>query len=256
MDQCPTKSLIHDMICNKDRKPLISHLLHMRGVITRGSGNTRLPSLFTNERAWPNLEAFKNSSDVNSKSLSAGNIDWIGSSSHPLSLAIPNNGLISVDSKNNSFSIRPESGGLNIKEKNTFHFPSNQFESPYHHEQQPGTMWGKTAKSKSADLEIIKMFRMKETSDQFPNLQLSICSNLGGIGADAINKEGDSELKLSLHPPMSVPKENFDETINGTVTAKSDFLFLKKDSNNSSCNKRAAKGLSTLDLTMSIGTLE
>ncbi|KAK1321439.1 hypothetical protein QJS10_CPA03g00740 [Acorus calamus] len=234
------------MICNKDRKPLMSHLLHMREVITRGSGNTRLPSPFTNA-----LEAFKNSSGVNSKSLSAGNIDWIGSSSQPLSLAIPNNGLVSVDAKNNSFSIRTESGGLNINENNTFHPPSNQFESPYHHEKQPETMWWR-----SADLEKTKMFKMKETSDQFPNLQLSICSNLEGIGANAINKEGDSELKLSLHPPMSMPKENFDETINGTVTAKSDFLFLKKDSNNSSCNKRAAKGLSTLDLTMSIGTLE
>ncbi|KAK1301880.1 putative Myb family transcription factor [Acorus calamus] len=167
----------------------------------------------------------------------------------------------------NDNSIRTESGGLNINQ-NPFRLRVNdslstQLESAYHLKllKQPGAMWAKTIEGESSDIEMMKMMKERYI---FPNLQLSLSSNFGRHGVDVntkgnpLNKEeAHRELKLSLQPPIPIPKERSDETNKcSTVPSSSNFLFSMKDSDNSSSNKRAEQGLSTLNLTMSIGALE
>ncbi|KAK1258643.1 hypothetical protein QJS04_geneDACA019255 [Acorus gramineus] len=202
---------------------------------------------------------------VTRKILTSGNLDCSRSSSQPMTSVISISRPASVGANNNC--IRTESGGLKINQ-NPFRLRVNdslstQLESAYHLKllKQPGAMWANTIKGESSDIEMMEMMKERYI---FPNLQLSLSSNFGRHGVDMnmkgnpVNKEeAHRELKLSLQPPIPMLKERSDETNKGsTIPSSSNFLFSKKDSNNSSRNKRAEQGLSTLNLTMSIGALE
>lgn len=101
----------------------------------------------------------------------------------------------------------------------------------------------------AATAGITKKMRLSTDRDQVPNLQLSLRPNSDltkekkhGEGEEEVN----SELTLTLSPPAA-PVQREDCNMGAGME------FLEKGSSSS---KKAALGLSTLDLTMSIKALE
>ncbi|KAG1330283.1 putative Myb family transcription factor [Cocos nucifera] len=102
------------------------------------------------------------------------------------------------------------------------------------------------AKGETHNTEVKRM-RMTKESDWTPNLQLSLSPNFANDGGTRnkgieAEEEVDSMLSLSLSFPISMQREE---------TTKPEIQFLQKIR-----SSKAAQGLSTLDLTMSIKTLE
>lgn len=100
---------------------------------------------------------------------------------------------------------------------------------------------------KETHITEVKRMRMTMERDWIPNLQLSLSPNL--VNDESTSKKGveaeeeaDSVLVLSLSPPISMQREE---------TSKAEIQFLQRGSSH-----KAALGLSTLDLTMSIKALE
>nr|XP_010925633.1 uncharacterized protein LOC105048124 isoform X2 [Elaeis guineensis] len=256
----PAKGLIHDMIYRKHGKPSTSHLFDVRDTIT-GHGNSRPSHQYLEERTWQPGEMVGNQ---RLECHGLGSFDLIGSSSCPLSKAVRTN-PISTDStlgwKASSNYYYNSNNNNNNKIQFNSHDPvvfngslEPRFENPFQLALQKKHMMSKPmtkfeemfAKGETHNTEVKRM-RMTVESDWTPNLQLSLSPNLAndkgtrnkGIEAE---EKVDSMLSLSLSSPISMQREG---------TTKPEIQFLQKISSN-----KAAQGLSTLDLTMSIKTLE
>ncbi|XP_039125872.1 uncharacterized protein LOC120261919 isoform X1 [Dioscorea cayenensis subsp. rotundata] len=79
--QGPARGLIHDMMYRKEGKPLTSHLFDVRDAIT--GNNTIQPHQLLEEK-WRSLGMSPTNQDMDRKNISS--LDWIGSSSTPLSM--------------------------------------------------------------------------------------------------------------------------------------------------------------------------
>ncbi|XP_026662579.2 uncharacterized protein LOC103701201 isoform X2 [Phoenix dactylifera] len=251
----PAKGLIHDMIFGKDGKPSTSHRFDERDTIT-GNGNTRPSHEYLEERTWLPREMVGNQ---RLECNGLGSFSLISSSSSPLSKAVTTN-PISTDSSlgwkgssnyyyNNNKKTQPNSHDPVVINDSLEPRFENQFQLALqkHRVGKPMTKFEEMfAKRETHDAEVKRM-RMTMESDWTPNLQLSLRPNFAndegtskkGIEAD---EQVDSMLSLSLSSPISMQQEE---------TAKPGILFLQKISSN-----KAARGLSTLDLTMSIKALE
>ncbi|XP_072999538.1 uncharacterized protein [Typha latifolia] len=210
-DQGPAKGLIHDMIFKKDGKPSTSHLFDVRDAIT---GN----------RSWPPPREVAGS---------RSSFDWIGSSSRPVTKAIPMDQFFSRSYYycGSSSSINAHSNSSDpvvINEKLESHQLANPFrlELEKYQEHESVTKVDELLERRDTTLRDVKKMRMT------PNLQLS----LSPILVDDGGNEVDSALSLSISPPTSMRR--------------------KETSTETGSSKKAALGMSTLDLTMSIKALE
>ncbi|XP_077211091.1 uncharacterized protein LOC143846524 [Tasmannia lanceolata] len=241
-DQGPTKAIIHDMIFRNGIKPMTSHLFDVRDAITNGP--IRHPHQFLQEKRWIPHEMVGNQGKDWKLPT---NFEWIGSSSHPLAHAIPTG----QNSVNANYGIHPF-GANNNNSKRQFQYNldnplmtingiKSQFEAPLQLERLP-------AKKPISIIEGIYRFgknnKMQEM-EWFPNLQLS----LSHMKEEENEREIDSELSLSLSPPSYKKQEQPND--NQMDAQKNEIQFLQTDS-----SKKATLRPSTLDLTMSIGTLE
>lgn len=246
----PAEGLMHGMIFRKDGKPSTSHLFDVTDA-TAGTGNMRTSHQVLEERRWLPGEMISNERLEGNR---IGSFDLIGSSSIPL----PTN-PISTDSTLGWKRISNYCDS-NYKIHSNSYVPivindslKPQFENPFqlelhkHPMSKPITKSeGMFAKKENHTTEVKRM-RMTMERDWTPNMQLSLSPNLAndeGTSKKGVEtgEEVDSMLSLSLSPPISLQQE----------TAKPvEIQFLQKGSSN-----KAALGLSTLDLTMSIRALE
>ncbi|XP_020099918.1 histone-lysine N-methyltransferase, H3 lysine-79 specific-like [Ananas comosus] len=229
-DQGPAKGLIHEMIFKKDGKPSSSHLFDVRDAITRS--NQRMDG------------------------RSFGSFDWAGSSSRKLSEALQQTHSFS----SSNYYCYSHNNTNNSNNNNNNNVKSN-FLDPvvinlHKSSEDERRVRGNNCKTKEQKTGLVE-------KDGMPNLQLSLSTSPMFVDKDEDNEKKrieaaeeqevevkvDSSLSLSLSPPSSMKG-----------TAKSSNLKLvesgSSSSSRSSNNNKAALGLSTLDLTMSIRALE
>nr|CAD1822225.1 unnamed protein product [Ananas comosus var. bracteatus] len=248
-DQGPAKGLIHEMIFKKDGKPSSSHLFDVRDAITRSSQTM--------------------------DGRSFGSFDWAGSSSRKLSEALQqthsfsssNYYCYSHNNTNNSNNTNNNNNNNNNVKSNFLDPVVINVRYDHQHEdlsrlelhkssEDERRVRGKNCKTKEQKTGLVE-------KDGMPNLQLSLSTSPMFVDKDEDNEKKrieaaeeqevevkvDSSLSLSLSPPSSMKG-----------TAKSSDLKLvesgSSSSSRSSNNNKAALGLSTLDLTMSIRALE
>ncbi|WOL02086.1 hypothetical protein Cni_G10805 [Canna indica] len=244
-DPGPAKGLIHDMVFSKDRKPSTSHLFDARDAISTSTGSS-----LDQGRRWSPAEI------TASHCVEGNKVDWIGSSRHPLAKAVPMNPVSGntlfgwKGNSNNLFSNSMQSDPIAIDDRLEPQSQSSfKLESHKHKEinEAMRNFEDMLARVQVPTNEAKKM-RMTSTmsteKDWTAALQLSLRSSLENDGDHYNEKksheteEVNSVLSLSLSLPTSIQQEK----------------HLKRPEIDSS--KKAALGLSTLDLTMSIKALE
>nr|CAB3468140.1 unnamed protein product [Digitaria exilis] len=252
-DHGPAKGLIHDMIYRKDGKPT-SHLFDVRDAIA----SNRSPSAGAGAAA-----------DHGGR---VGSSDWIGSSSRPLSRTM------SAAASSTGFAL----GSLHLLSKGTRgaagstgchpNGDANTTSSdPMVTREALGSQLETHLEAKNPTKVIGEMrtgtavkraqTKIMEENGGSPDLQLSLSPNVGG-DADRAKKrkilsialseqEVDSDKKLPLSLSLSLRGDD-----SGGERGGGDAGRLEAASTGSSSSKKAALGLSTLDLTMSIKALE
>nr|XP_010915504.1 two-component response regulator ARR18 isoform X2 [Elaeis guineensis] len=254
-DHSPASVLTQDMVYRKDEKPSTSHTFDMRET-TAGNGSMRPSHQFLEERRWlPGEMVAKQRLEGNR----IGSLDLGVRSSSPLAKALPMN-PISTDSSLGWKGSSNYCYNDNIIHSNSHHpivindslepqFEKNPFrlELQKHPMNKPMTTSEEILARKETHIPEVKRMRMTMERDWNPNLHLSLSPNL--VNDESTSKkdheaeeEGDSVLVLSLSPPISMQQEE---------TSKAEIQFLQRGSSH-----KAALGLSTLDLTMSIKALE
>uniref|UniRef100_A0A1D1XLY8 Putative Myb family transcription factor At1g14600 n=1 Tax=Anthurium amnicola TaxID=1678845 RepID=A0A1D1XLY8_9ARAE len=259
-DHGPAKGLIHNMVYRKDGKPSTSHLFDVRDAVTGGGSSAINPPHQLLEHRRPHA--------------AGDNFDWVlGTISHPNAKGVP------LDSACNDAAFR----GWNCLNRHyysslkgdakQFHAnprdplvptdsPESEFVSPFRLELQkqmeinrpkltrPVNILGRRENG-DPEMKKMKMMMMNRERGWLPNLQLSLSPGSAvdpKSGVDA-EEEADSGLSLSLSPTMPTRQPLSLETLKDIP--KPSMPFRQTGSSN-----RAALGLSTLDLTMSIGALE
>ncbi|CAN6201394.1 unnamed protein product [Urochloa humidicola] len=245
-DQSPAKGLIHDMIFRKDGKPT-SHLFDVRDAIT--SNRTPVTAAGTGDHGGR-----------------AGSSDWVGSSSRPLSRTMsPASytgfalGSLHVLSKARTVAAAGSKNGdantTSLDPVVTSDALGSRIELQTHLEPKNRTrviteMRGTVAKRTNASME---------ENGGTPDLQLSLSPNVGREGE--VDKQANKRKLLSIAlcdeqevdsdkmPPLSLSL-----SLRGGEGSGEDAGRLEAATGRSS--KKAALGLSTLDLTMSIKALE
>ncbi|XP_058100818.1 uncharacterized protein LOC131245395 [Magnolia sinica] len=258
-DQGPNRGLIHNMILRNNGKPLPWHLFNTKDAIM-DNGPIRPPHHHLEEKRWAPHEMV-----VDQKYTGiAPNLQRIGcSSQHP---SYPNPALaISMDA---TYGIQPY-GRINNRSNMQLHSNSHdsiiitdRFE-PQNKAPIQLELWRQLAIKPMLAMEDSvekkdKKMMMKEKT-WLPNLQLSLCPN---VEMESTSDDDEDEvvghenvdristpLSLSLSPPSSRKQAQPSEDPEDAV--RREFQFLESES-----GSKAAFGLSTLDLTMSIRTLE
>ncbi|XP_020097821.1 uncharacterized protein LOC109716685 isoform X2 [Ananas comosus] len=227
--QSPAKGLIHDMIFAKDAKPTTSHLFDVRDVIA-GNRNQTLSQQILEERRQSLSKVFP----VDQFSTEGNNSYYhrnYNSSTHSNSSdpVVINERL--KPQFEDPFRIQIERQGEN-KYMNSLDDMFERRENP------------------TREAKKMKMTTLMER-DREPNLKLSLSPiTVDDHGANErkgteIEEEVDSALSLSLSLPTSLMQHQETEKRNVQLSERG-----------SSNNNKANVGMSTLDLTMSIGALE
>ncbi|XP_072961787.1 uncharacterized protein [Typha angustifolia] len=232
-DQRPAEGLIHDMIFRKDGKPSTSHLFNAKDEINVNK-NGRFWQQFLEERRRPRTVPVGDQAR-----------EEISASPHPVSKSTPTYGW----KGSSNYYYSNSSSSSNITQSNS---PDSVVineeisqQSQKHIDNKSMTMLGKLLLEKELLTKGAKKMKMTLERDWKPNLQLSLSPIMMDDGANKKNLESeeevDSSLSLSLSAPTSM--QHYQET------AKANVQFL-------GIGNKAALGLSTLDLTMSIEALE
>ncbi|URE47448.1 Myb-like DNA-binding domain, partial [Musa troglodytarum] len=275
-DQAPSKGLIHDMIFSQKRKPSASHLFDVRDAIS-GDGNPGTVHQFLEGRRWSPADMVEARKWEGNRT---GNFDWIGSSGYPLAKALPvdpvSSSTLSGWKGNSSICIDTMQSNSHVPIVVNDELPPNsqqpfQVDEVSHSTLFDGIIifrWHSNllglvilvvqsrrrqdkplrnsedvhAKTETPRKDAKKMRMATTTKDLIPDLQLCLRSSLindGGYEKKSLEtEEVNSVLSLSLSPPTSMQRETH---------MKAEMQFLEIGS-----SKKAALGLSTLDLTMSI----
>ncbi|KAF8754879.1 hypothetical protein HU200_011417 [Digitaria exilis] len=252
-DHGPAKGLIHDMIFRKDGKPT-SHLFDVRDAIA----SNRSPSAGAGAAA--------------DHGGGVGSSDWIGSSSRPLSRTM------SAAASSTGFalgSLHLLSKGMRGADGSTGCHPNGDANTtssdPMVTREALGSQLETHLEAKNPTKVIGEMrtgtaakrvrTSMEENEGSSPDLQLSLSPNVGGdaemakkrkiLSIALSEQEVDSDKKLPLSLSLSLRGDD-----SGGERGGGDAGRLEAASTGSSSSKKAALGLSTLDLTMSIKALE
>ncbi|URE47449.1 Myb-like DNA-binding domain [Musa troglodytarum] len=251
-DQAPSKGLIHDMIFSQKRKPSASHLFDVRDAIS-GDGNPGTVHQFLEGRRWSPADMVEARKWEGNRT---GNFDWIGSSGYPLAKALPvdpvSSSTLSGWKGNSSICIDTMQSNSHVPIVVNDELPPNSqqpFQVDESRRRQDKPLRNSEdvhAKTETPRKDAKKMRMATTTKDLIPDLQLCLRSSLindGGYEKKSLEtEEVNSVLSLSLSPPTSMQRETH---------MKAEMQFLEIGS-----SKKAALGLSTLDLTMSIRASE
>ncbi|MQM18031.1 hypothetical protein Taro_051014 [Colocasia esculenta] len=284
-DQGPAKGLIHDMIFRKDGKPSTSHLFDVRDAVT-GGGSGAIPQYAFLDHRRSSHPGELDGIPVLDRKRTSNSLDWIGSIAQQ-----PPAKLAAVDSARGDAAFRSWNC-LNHHYYNNFKHGTDdakqfqyssprdpvmltdtrpsQFASPFLLDQLQKNIEMNRPKVKpedilmgrrdhvNADPETKKKTEMATNIEGgwLPNLQLSLGTGSLVIdqkkqGSLKAEEEADSGLSLSLSPTTPKPQPLLSLETLTDVGKPSIPLVRQKGGSN-----RAALGLSTLDLTMSIGALE
>ncbi|KAL6876429.1 hypothetical protein ACP4OV_013001 [Aristida adscensionis] len=247
----PVKGLIHDMIYRKDGKPT-SHLFDVRDAIA----SSRTSSATTG------------AADHGGR---VGSVDWAGSSSRPLyrttSAAASTAGGAGFAPDNHHLLSRWRGGvaGGSNGDANTTSSDAvatrkalgARHEMKHHEPKAPAKVVGEMRIGTAAKRAMTSM----EENGSAPELQLSLSPNVGGGEPDKAKRRKSLSIVLSEQevvvsdkmPPLSLSL-SLRGGDSGGEGSGGDAGRLEAETGSSS--KKAALGLSTLDLTMSIKALE
>ncbi|CAN6177902.1 unnamed protein product [Urochloa humidicola] len=249
-DHGPAKGLIHDMIFRKDGKPT-SHLFNVRDAIASNRTQAEAVAVDTADHGGR-----------------AGSSDWIGSSSRPLSRtmsAAASTGFALGSLHLLSKGMRGAAAGSNNGDANTTSSDpvvtsgalGSRMEK-YHELKNPSKVTGEMRKGMPAKRTKASM----EENGGTPDLQLSLSPNVGGdadkqakkrkILSIALSDEQD-EVDSDQMPPLSLSLSLRGGDSGGEGNGEG---ARRLEAATGSSSKKAALGLSTLDLTMSIKALE
>ncbi|XP_078432056.1 uncharacterized protein LOC144703699 [Wolffia australiana] len=253
----PTKDLLQDIIRRQEMKASTSHLFDVRDAISRNSRPYSLHRLLDDKES--EQEQTKEFRSTETKRIPNNN-PWVRSMSQ-----LPSRTLTSMEHlhwemglhcRNNISSYHHKAFA---EDPRTFvktpQSPQSEFEMPVcvqdRLERSRDTLKQGDIVLKKTGLgsgrKRIKMTRENET-DKHPSLQLSLCPSFldnEEENAKAEEKENNVSLSVSPNSRRSLSQEQSCERPSSSI------LF--KDSTE---NDRATLGVSTLDLTMSIGALE
>ncbi|CAN6169753.1 unnamed protein product [Urochloa humidicola] len=243
-DHGPAKGLIHDMIFRKDGKPT-SHLFDVRDAIASNQTQAEAVAVDTADHGGR-----------------AGSSDWIGSSSRPLSRtmsAAASTGFALGSLHLLSKGMRGVAAGSNNGDANTTSsdpvVTSGALGSgmeKHHEPKNPSKVTGEMRKG----MPVKRTKASMEENGGTPDLQLSLSPNVGGDADKQTKKrkilsialsDEQEEVDSDQMPPLSLSLSlrGGDSGGEGRLEAAT-----------GSSSKKAALGLSTLDLTMSIKALE
>ncbi|CAN6216654.1 unnamed protein product [Urochloa humidicola] len=249
-DHGPAKGLIHDMIFRKDGKPT-SHLFDVRDAIASNRTQTAAVAVDTADHGGR-----------------AGSSDWIGSSSRPLSRtmsAAASTGFALGSIHLLSKGVRGAAAGSNNGDANTTSSDpvvrggalGSRIEK-HHEPKNPNNVTCEMRKGMLAKRTKAQM----EENGETPDLQLSLSPNVGGDADKQAKKrkilsialsDEQEEVDSDQMPPLSLSLSLRGGDSGGEGNGE-DARRLEAATGSSS--KKAALGLSTLDLTMSIKALE
>ncbi|CAN6194912.1 unnamed protein product [Urochloa humidicola] len=249
-DHGPAKGLIHDMIFRKDGKPT-SRLFDVRDAIA--SNRTQMAAVAV---------------DTADHGGRAGSSDWIGSSSRPLSRtmsAAASTGFALGSIHLLSKGVRGAAAGSNNGDANTTSSDpvvrggalGSRIEK-HHEPKNPNNVTCEMRKGMLANRTKAQM----EENGETPDLQLSLSPNVGGDADKQAKKrkilsialsDEQEEVDSDQMPPLSLSLSLRGGDSGGEGNGE-DARRLEAATGSSS--KKAALGLSTLDLTMSIKALE
>ncbi|KAM0944645.1 putative transcription factor MYB-HB-like family [Dioscorea sansibarensis] len=202
--QGPARGLIHDMMYRKEGKPLTSHLFDVRDAIT--GNNTIQPHQLLDQK-WQSLGVSPTNQDMDRKNISS--LDWIGSSSTPLSMP---DSSFTLNHKSFPYSYLHDS--MNIKD--------------------------------NFQLQEHETIEMKCSSTTTPNLKLSLSTS--DWTSERENEKKGSDINVGVEEEEEEEEEEDESVFSLSLSPPTMSSEHKK--------KKAALGLSTLDLTMSIKALE
>ncbi|KAM3191531.1 hypothetical protein ACQJBY_069053 [Aegilops geniculata] len=251
-DNGPGKGLIHEMIFRKDGKPT-SHLFDVRDAAA--SSGTTSPSTTTTSQA-----------DRRPDGAKMGSMNWIGSSSQPLSKTMSATGLEQGGHAQLPFRWRGAAGSNGCHPNgNTGRTTSSsdpvvtcEAGSPLLLPKQgvPRTPAKATEETSiGAEARKTKILAAAEENGWAPELQLSLSPNAAADTVERGKKRNSAGQEVSSDKvPLSLSLSLHGGVVDDDDGGGRDGRRLEVATGSSS--KKAALGLSTLDLTMSIKALE